>query len=592
MPTNDPARRSYAWSYHLADTFARCGVRHVFISPGSRSTPLAMALADHADLRCHSVLDERAAAFMALGAGKGSGRAALFVCTSGTAAANAFPAVIEARMAHTPLIVLSADRPATMRATGAPQTIDQIKLFGQYPLFFFEAAEPSEALEDIQRLERLAAQSWYHAVETGGPVHLNLPFRKPLEPNRQTRKLVIKQYAQTTGISTPRSIPQIVADSRRTLPPSIITALEKAKRPLVIAGPGFDVYRHSNAEAFDDGTNRQTAVSDSSEYRPHKTTLAGWVQRARIPVLAETGGFRGAFSMHPSVLTNLKAIDRLKPDVVVRIGDEVVHGSTRKALSIWNCEQFVLHPQGMHSDASLSMTQYIPAHAGAFDWNHPELQREYSKYHALWQQLCAEHEQNTLNALSRAEGFLDAHVYATLAPVLTEEPALKVVLSNSLVVRDYLVFGGSEHIGKVPAITNRGASGIDGVTSTATGAALACEQPIVLFTGDLAFLHDSSALNNLAQRGANLRIIIVNNGGGQIFQLLPFEEHDAFFETFVQTPQQADLTALAGAHGLWSRQVSSPDELLQAWHTIPTGKPAIIECLTDPAASHKLRSPL
>src|SRR5690625_154803 len=179
----------FYWSAHFLRNLLKNGMRHVVISPGSRSTPLTMAAAAQPHVQKQVILDERAAAFTALGIGKATGSPAMLICTSGTAAANYLPAVIEARKSGVPLILATADRPPHLRSTGANQAIDQLKLFGDYPVMFHEAGEPRLGKEDLNRLAMLARQASGAARDRRGPVHINFPFRKPLEPRSEERRV-------------------------------------------------------------------------------------------------------------------------------------------------------------------------------------------------------------------------------------------------------------------------------------------------------------------------------------------------------------------------------------------------------------------
>lgn len=227
---------TFLWALEFVKELANNGLEHVVLSPGSRSTPLTMAFSLHPDIQKHVVLDERSAGFIALGIGKSTGKPAALVCTSGTAAANYYPAVIESRMSGTPLLILTADRPPQLRAIGASQAIDQIKLFGDYPVFFFEGGEPVRKQVDINRLKLLACQTFQDSIIWKGPAHVNFAFRKPLEPTPEFYKEQ-RDELNKSGKSLPKATILRASDSRESLPEEVIDIIQQAVNPVVIAGP-------------------------------------------------------------------------------------------------------------------------------------------------------------------------------------------------------------------------------------------------------------------------------------------------------------------------------------------------------------------
>ncbi|MEX0680889.1 MAG: 2-succinyl-5-enolpyruvyl-6-hydroxy-3-cyclohexene-1-carboxylic-acid synthase [Balneolales bacterium] len=562
MPLIDTAGLLFRWSYHLVNALCRQGVQQAFISPGSRSTPLVLALVHHPDIQCHAVLDERSAAYMALGAGKTAKVPALFACTSGTAVANAFPAVVEARMSSVPMIVLSADRPPHMRAIGASQTIDQIKIFGDYPVFFFDTGEALENEEDFRRLERLGMQAVDFSTTKGGPVHINLPFRKPLEPSDEQIMRCVRAYSSKPADA---SISGTVKEPSRPLPGEFLQMLASARRPLVVAGPDT----------------------------PDLPAFYTWCRYGRIPVLCETGGFPHGITKHPLILSHTDAIEFMAPDLILRTGGDPVHHPTISALKQWSVPQFVFKGHPDHPDASLSVTHRISGLLSQYNWkrNLPDPE-PVTEYEALWASQSVQAEGEQRKKLDHQKRFTDAHVYDRLLPLVLNQPDTRIVLSNSFPIRDYLLFGPEQAVTKLQAIVNRGASGIDGVTSTAIGAALASGKPTVLFTGDLAFLHDVTALNNLMSRNIRLKIVVVNNRGGTIFRMLPFENKDEQYIRFFETPQQVNIPEIARAHDVPFEHADTPDRLNESWEKLGPRHTGILECRTDAEASMKLRSTL
>lgn len=617
---NNQAALSLKWCFHLINTFACCGVRKAFISPGSRSAPITLAAIHHPQIECHAVLDERSAAFMALGSGKDTFRhtsnnhnktaakhpdepdaseirlpvPALFICTSGTAAANAYPAVIEARMSGTPLIVLSADRPPLLRKTGSSQTIDQTKLFGDYPLLFFDTGEPVDSPGDFNRLSRLAAQAFEYSrsspnlAGSGGPVHLNLPFRKPLEPTTKQIKACVDEYHNHLVTTPSKNSPAVLSGSGHPknktdkgrcpegcivrlsnkllpLPDIFYNLLNRCRKPLVIAGPDSDVY----------------------------SSFLTWCSAHHIPVLAESGGMSSAFYLHPLLLKHSAGLDALAPGLIIRTGGEPIHQESLKALKRWKVPQIIFGNRPEMADAALSATHYLPASVQEYDWNHTKLDDTFLSpalsYYKLWKEKIEIAGRKQSGLIDSTTTFTDAHVYRTLLPIILREELCRIILSNSLPARDYFLYGAASPISHIPVLINRGASGIDGVTSTAIGSALTNKKENLLFTGDLAFFHDASALCNLKSRSIQLKIVVVNNGGGIIFRMLPFDRYDKNYTTFFEAPQEVDISSLARAHSIPYACASLPEGLEGAWNQLKKHSVGILECKTNAQASMLLR---
>ena len=322
-------------------------------------------------------------------------------------------------------------------------------------------------------------------------------------------------------------------------------------------------------------------------------------------------GSEGVFlNRHSLVLQDPKKRADLAPDLVLRAGGDPVHRATLEALSGWNVPQVVFGDHPDHPDASLSATHHVNGSPADYDFTVDVRKRDkdapdsasagtsgiqtaqatQASYAALWSDTLDQTARSQNERLQAESRLTDAHVYASLLPLISREFDTLVAASNSFPIRDYLQFGPEGIVQKLPLLVNRGASGIDGVTSTAIGAALARNKPVVLFTGDLAFLHDSGALNNLMSRDVPLKIIVLNNRGGTIFRLLPLDTEDPSFIDYFETPQQVDLQNIARAHGIPYALAESPSTLETAWKTLLDHRTAILECRSHTDASMKLRS--
>lgn len=549
------------WANTFFRSLLQYGVEHVIISPGSRSTPLTLAAAINDRLQKHVILDERSAAFTALGIGKSTNVPAILICTSGTALANYHPAVIEARQSGIPMILATADRPPNLRATGANQAIDQLKIFGDYPVFFHEVGEPKGEDTDRRRLEILGQQAVTLSREKRGPVHLNFAFRKPLEPEPGYLKQLKKENDETAFHKR-----EVEQPSSLELSESIQNKITNSRRPLIIAGP-----LAPNDEV--------AAISDLAK-------------KLDCPVLSESAiesentirGFDG-------FLRNKSVRNRLSPDLILRFGFQPTAKSLEMGLCHWDpAHHYHFASTDSWQDATCSGATRIPWRGQAINTVEFEASTG-KKWFSKWKKVENNFKKFYDQSLRETGTLTDGAIYHNLTPQITDTHFLTV--SNSFPARDIALFG--RQASDIPLYINRGASGIDGVNSTALGINLGLEKPGVLFTGDLAFLHDTNALLNHNKIDHPLVIVIVNNSGGSIFRMLPIEHYDQYFERYFETPQSANIATLADSHGIPYQQISSLSELenvdLDRWTTEHSGL-SIIECQTDAEASMNLRKKL
>jgi len=498
----------------LVDEWIRLGVTHAVIAPGSRSTPMAIAITDRSELSVHVVHDERSAGFVALGLGL-DGSAALLLCTSGTAAANFYPAVVEAGLSEVPMIVLTADRPDELRGVGAPQTIDQIDLFGNHVRWSRDPGVPEDTERTLWR--ELAGDAWRHACV--GPVQLNLAFREPL-------------------LGTPGPLPAagpLPSPAMAVRRPDAVPDAARTGRGLIVVGGRSGV-------RIDDVAALHTAT--------------GW------PIIADPiSGMRhldGAISTIDALLRHEGFADEHVPDVIVRIG----RPAASKVLAQWT--------------ARIDVPLIQVGGPGVIDPDHNvtavctiETLLEEIRGVVSGELQCDEWLTSWLDADRRADEVITAML---TGPGPFSEPGVArcvadhrpdgavLTVASSMPVRDLEWFGGR----RARAHANRGANGIDGVTSTALGRALAGTTSVVLI-GDLAFVHDSSALVGLSARGADLRVVVVDNDGGGIFSFLPQATAltDERFEQLFGTPLGVDIVTLASAHGLPARSIETRAELIE-----------------------------
>lgn len=564
MLTDNRHNDTFYWCTCFVRELYRQGVRRVVISPGSRSTPLTLAFAAHPGFEKTVILDERSAAFTALGHAKATGTPSVLVCTSGTALANYSPAVFEAANSGTPLIIASADRPPHRRGIGSPQTIDQIKIFANASVFFHEAGEPSAEPAKLKRLEMAAAQAVYAAKNHFGTAHINFPFSKPLEPDPDFLA-EIEQENSNLAKKTPLSTKYSQKAESVRLSDEFWEKLASAKRPVIAAGP---------FNAYEDNT--------------HIAALAEFLD---APVLAEPGANLPAgdrlISGYAGFLRNKKNAALLEPDLIIRTGAFPINNALQHYLKTHqNVTQILLAHPALWQDGDVIPAEHIhlPAPLAV-----PEIQSaRKTDWMAAWKEAEKRFAGFRSKLLQQTESLTDGGVFHTLYKFLPRDGFS--MLSNSFPVRDFALFGENN---RSRVFVNRGAAGIDGIISTALGISRASRQPGVLFIGDLAFLHDSNALLSHKTAGNSLIIVILNNRGGTIFNMLPVAQFTDKFDTYYRTEQDVSIPALCRAYGAEHSLVTRPEQLIRTFEqAAEAGGVQIIECLTEAPQSMKERRAL
>ncbi|MEX0647102.1 MAG: 2-succinyl-5-enolpyruvyl-6-hydroxy-3-cyclohexene-1-carboxylic-acid synthase [Balneolaceae bacterium] len=548
------------WTSTFIHSLYAKGIRHIIISPGSRSTPLTIAAALHPEMETKVVLDERSAAFIALGIGKQTGIPAALICTSGTAAANYYPAVIEANESGIPMIVLSADRPPQLRGTGSSQTIDQIKLFGDQATFFHETGEPVFGKNDLRRLSFLAEQAVEASVLKGGAAHINFPFRKPLEPSEEEIDEAKQYYREKLTVAVSTSSHSVIS-----LNPELTQLLSNSKKPLIIAGP-CDSFRSLDKQAVE------------------------LSEKLNAPILSEPGSNidGGPYSINrfEQFLRDRTFLKKIKPDLIIRFGDQPFTKSLLTAFEQWqDIPTLHIASRSAWQDQAMSVTYRFTCRKNDH-LNLSGIKRHPSeKWFLSWKEAKKRTDSLLQEVMAGSKALTDGHVFFHLKRHLSGD--WNVMLSNSFPVRDMALFSGSES----GQFVNRGAAGIDGILSTALGIHFSSEKPTCTVLGDLAFLHDSNALLSMKYADRPFVIIIVNNGGGTIFRMLPVHQKKELYRTYFETPQDVGIKALAKAYSIPYQKISTVDMLKQLDPAGITG-PVIIECVTDPALSMEMRKKL
>lgn len=560
------------WSHVLVSELARCGLQAACLAPGSRSTPLALALAANPAVTIYRHLDERSAGFFALGLAKATGRPVALVCTSGTAAANFHPAIIEAYYSYVPLIVLTADRPPELRQSGANQTIDQIKMYGDHVRWSVEAPTPQPDAPEIvlRHLRTLAARAY--ATADGlirGPVHINLPFRKPLEP---------ESAADGRDIPAPARVTPYTRISRgRVLPsPEQVAAvgdlLTAARRGVIVCGPECP-----------DG-DFPTAVAALS-------AVSGW------PILADPlANLRHGLPASATVLGGYNlwlpalAASLPQPDLVLRFGAV----PTSAALATWlaggaTTGHVHVREDGEWADDQHQTHLFVQADPALFcAMVAAGLDSQECTPAGGWSAILRSAEAGAWAALDEALSLAPPFDGGAIARALAALPdGASVLAGNSMPVR-YIDAFDRPSPRRLAFYGNRGASGIDGNVSTALGLAAANEEPVVAFLGDITFYHDMNGLLAARQHGLrNITFIVTNNDGGGIFHRLPVARHEPPFRDLFLTPHGLRFDHAAAMYGLTYVPVTTAAELDEALAGPWVGQPRLIEVITDSAADYE-----
>ena len=561
----------------IVETLVAGGVRDVVICPGSRSTPLALALRASPALRCYVHLDERAGAFFALGAAKGARRPAAILATSGTAVVNFAPAVAEARYGRVPLILLTADRPPELQGVGAPQTIDQVELYGRHAKWFGELPVPDDADQTEAELRGTVGRALDVAMAApAGPVQLNMPFREPLLPEGSLRTSPAEREPAASEAEPTLLAPDI---AERLLP-----RVRAAARPLIVCGP---LDRPGFAEAVSRlaATLRAPVVADvlaNVRSGPHARTA---IVRHHDALLRVTGFAEGH-----------------RPDLVLRFGGPPTSRALSLALEAWPATQLLIDDGGGWNAPAGPRIERIESDPVRFAVAAAAAATGEASGDPAWLAAWRTADDAAARSLAAWAADLDEPFEGSVAPAL--EAALPdgavVLAASSMPVRDLDAFmPGSDRPRRI--VANRGANGIDGLIATALGLAAGQTERVVAVLGDLAFLHDLTSLVAAQRLGLDLAIVLVDNDGGGIFSFLPQAAADRpelglpeHYEELFGTPHGLDLRAVASALGATHRRIGGGDLARGLSACIDRPGVTVIELNTDRARNvelHRRRSP-
>jgi 2-succinyl-5-enolpyruvyl-6-hydroxy-3-cyclohexene-1-carboxylate synthase len=573
--------RNALWGRTLIEELVRGDVTDVVVSPGSRSTPLVTAAEAHEGVTVHSVLDERSAAFFALGRGRRTGAVTPLICTSGTAATNYHPAVMEADRGRVPLLLLTADRPPELHDSGANQTVDQEKLYGDAVRWYADLPEPEPDERKLRSLRTTAARALAQATGTpAGPVHLNCRFRKPLEPT-PVEGDVPGDLAPLAaeGRDGDRPFVRTTAGSPR-LDRAAIRSVSQALsvgRGLIVAGP---------ADPPGVDPEAVTALAHATGFPILADPLSGLRFGGHTRVTTTLGGYDGY--LDPRVTDDWPA-----PEVVVRVGASPTSKRLRSYLARTGARQFVVDPAGGWREAEFRATDLLVADPSRLSATLADRVDgpDAPSWRDRWLEAERTHRETVGDVTADgAGGYFEGAVLGDVVDLLPEPATL--VVSNSTPVRDADRYAAPAAAGYT-VLGNRGVSGIDGVVSTGLGAGSATTDHLTLVVGDLAYYHDGNGLLSALRCGVDATIVLVNNDGGGIFHRLPIESFDPPFTEAFRTPHGLEFEASADLYDLGYARVDDREAFREAYADSVAGDGTdVIEVQTNAEASQRTRERL
>ena len=533
----------------LVDEFYQLGVRHAVFSPGSRSTTMAMLFKEHEGFGTYMNIDERSAGFMALGIAKAHKEPTVLVCTSGSAVAHYLPAILEAQYSGVPLIVLSADRPHTLLHVGAPQTVDQHKIFGTAVNYYEALAVPQES-HYYTYPRQVARKAYIKAMDTKkGPVHINVPLFEPLVPElsrnhfeagRSSFKVVKPNYSSVFGCGNRNNLPHInnaidIAYGNDSTN-EINDLLERYERILILAGPQIDIDEANTIRSFGEALQAPILADPLSNVRGCNTSDV-------------------VISTYDALLAGQALWHELKPDCVIQFGQIVVSKRVQQMIASWTDVEYIevnstmdsMNPTGkttIHMQASIDVFTHLYGKNNNSD-----------TYLNIWRRVDQAGKKQLSLAIDEPHCF-EGRTIRELQKQIPEDG--QIFVANSMTIRDfdYFWFSGES---KAVLYGNRGVNGIDGTISTALGLA-ANGRPTYLVTGDLSLFHDLNGLAVAKTHNLNLTIILHNNDGGGIFEYLP-QKGTKHFDYLFSTSQGLDYSGAAKLYGCSYIKIFNPDEL-------------------------------
>ncbi len=545
----DATNTNTALASAFAEELARCGLRHAVLSPGSRSTPLALALWRQPEIETLVIVDERSAAFFALGAAQASGLPVAILCTSGTAAANYHPAVCEANHSAVPLLVLTADRPPELRGIGAGQAIDQLKLYGESVRWFCELGTHEADDDGLLHYRATACRAFAAArgEQRPGPVHLNFPFREPLAPFSADGAVTATDPLALAGRGNRplTAVTPIDMEPSQFLLDEVAKHIAEAEIGVIVAGRQLD--------------------PELREPLAHLARVAGY------PILAEpTSQLRcgpydrsHVISAYDLLLRDKEFRETASPELVLRFGEMPTSKPLRSWLAESGADQIVVDPLGDWNEPTRRAAALLRADPTELASGWAARLGEDRPAPAMWLQAERSAREAIETELSSGDALTEPGLQLALSAAYRDGEL--VYTASSMPIRDQEAFMPSND-SDVTFLCNRGANGIDGLISSGIGAAHATGKPTTIVTGDLGLLHDLGGLAALRDVSTPVRIVVIDNDGGGIFHFLPQEKalDNEEFETLLGTPRGVNVAKAAALFDLPHRKLGSLDQLPKA----------------------------
>ena len=569
------------WASIFTETLRLMGLTSAVICPGSRSTPLTVAFAQSPDIEVIPILDERSAAFFALGRAKATGLPVAVVCTSGTAGVNFYSAVVEANLSRVPLLLLTADRPQELRNCHSGQTIEQLRLFSNYPNWQAELAIPSTSIEMLAYLRQTTIYAFEQTLyPVSGAVHLNIPFRDPLPPirdendlNQGSLELLQSNFNyQEFFAAVTNKIQLSIPHSPFSIPQKCL----QTKQGIIVAG-----------------------VAQPQQRQKYSTAIAKLAAILKFPVLAEgLSPVRNHASVNPYIISTYDLILRnqhfatkLTPEVVIQIGEMPTSKELRQWLNINNAQRWIIEPSNQNIDALHGRVVHLRMNIEDIEkWDLQETrgqgeEKSTNSYLQMWLNAEMQVREKIDRTLAEKVELFEGKVAWLLSQVLP--PQTPLFIANSMPVRDEEFFWKPNNLAIKPFF-NRGANGIDGTLSTALGIAHR-QQSSVMLTGDLALLHDTNGFLTRNKFIGHLTIVLINNNGGGIFEMLPISEFEPPFEELFATPQNIDFEKLCQTYDVKHELINSWEELRIKLNPLPNKGIRVLEIRTNRKVDAKWR---
>jgi len=574
------------WSETLVSELTKVGVKHACISPGSRNTPITMSLAKNEEIKKYVIVDERISGFFALGLAKSSGTPVIVECTSGTAAAELYPAIIEAFYSRTPLIILTADRPPHLINCGANQTINQPDIYSNHIKLSLDSGLPQITAKGMKKIFEMTESIREVLQKDRGPIHINLPFDEPLEPNNYTGEISDNMISTIAKMS--RNV-EGLSDSAKNYAfketkeyPKILELIKGSDKGVIIAGP---------------------EESNKNDYREKIIELA---EKINVPVLADVSSSLRFYKLqNRNVIANADSLLRsdnlnwaIKPDYILQFGRTVTSKSILKYLTQCRSPRYVINEFGDKYDPSGNAAGYIPASPvdfleeliSAINEKDPipeALDKKAKKWLDFFVYADGRIEETKKEVISATRFPIESRIVNEVINLAPAES--NIFLSNSTPIRDFDYFASKTNKNH-QVFFNRGASGIDGIISTALGITSANQKPLTVVIGDQAMQHDISSLAMAKNLGVNLTIVLINNNGGGIFYDLPISEYGEVFQKYFLLPQNVNFGEIVkGFSGYYKLMPSWQQFKREYAASFERSGVNVLEFQTDADESQKIR---